>query len=1556
MSNILPSSQTNARSLIPPWLKGKWGILGIIFIIYILFNLAWTYFHWGGPERVDLIANLLSFPPSLLASVLAWGVTAQKSLSTPLRRAWFILGLSFFMFFIGNLIWAYLQLVLQVEPFPSIADVFYLAFYPLGLWGLLSLPSAQHNRRERLTLWLDMFSVLTVATMFVGYFIIVPTTASSNDFLTQLIAPAYPIGSLLMIGGILAILYRRPSQNTQSALILLLIGMLFFVGGDFTFGYTSLIGTYTPGNWTDASWNVAALFFGLAALRKIYRGPASGLTQGWITFRSRFTSWLAPAAVVLGYGLVFYVVIMNDTWAAEWLMAGALLLTLLVIARQITSPDFANLPVRAKVILTFIMVSVLSVSLVSATSYLTIRSNLESVVGDSLKADVELRSQTLGNEVSKQLDLMEGFVLGQTIQDGAHAANAHYADSKTTIEAQLKQRDLAWKAAPDTEPLVQDVLNNTIAEELDEFQHKFPTHSDLLLTDKHGATVAATARPSSYSQGSEDWWQAAYNRGQGALYVGQPTFDPATQALSVIIAVPVHAHLKPEVIGVIRTTFHIENILEVLKAYHLDLDLLLPGQALLNQQGDMRNLDPDTMARLQASQDAKYAELNFEGTLQLVSQAPVVSSDLEDADVFKDLSWTLIAHEKPVTAFAPLHNAGQTALLTTLVVLFLTTGVAVILAQLLVAPISRLTQVAAQIAKGDLRTQAQVESRDEIGTLASTFNSMLDALSRARRELQESEALYRSLVDYSPDMITLHSQGKVLFINPAGAKLLGAKSADELVGQPIMDIIPLQDRESARQGMESTRATTQPTPLLQRKMHRLDGTSFEAEIRAIPILHAGEPAIQFIMRDITERKAAEEKIRELLTEVARQRGDLERRVVLRTEELNTLNQRLQNELIERQELMVSLRDSEERFRLLFDASPEAIFLMDPHDTEMLWPIVDCNQVAGRMNGYTRNELIGKSIDILNLKKGEREEFEVVLEKLRHEVVHGLEAYHIHRDGHVFPVEYSTTLIKVGDRELVLGIDRDITDRQLLVESLRESEEQFRLLFEASPDAIFLISPHDPSWPIIDCNEVACTMNGYARDELIGKSIDILNTSSGNPAEREDYLERIRQKGILHYEASHRNKAGHLFPVEVSTSIITVAGHELVLGIDRDITERKHAEEALSRAKDAAEESRRVAEAANGAKSEFLSRMSHELRTPMNAILGFAQLLEMSRKEALTSTQKERVNQIVKGGQHLLDLINEILDISRIEANRMQISPEPVSVRESIQEVLDLVTPLAVKRHIQVVTKLGNSDVNQFVMADRQRFKQVLLNLLGNAVKYNYDGGSVIVTCQAIPANKWRISITDTGPGISQENLARLFVPFERLNADQPNVEGTGLGLVLAKRLVEMMQGQLGIESVVGRGSTFWVELPSTESPVARLERMGGTGGLPVISTSARKILYIEDNVANFELIQQVMADYSQIKLLWAADAKTGIEMTRERRPHLVLLDLHLGGADGAEVLRQLKQDKKTAEIPVVVVSADATSGQIDRLTALGAQAYLTKPLNVKHFVRLIEELLGEKAM
>lgn len=1431
MTSAISQSTTKPRPLRLSWLKGKWGFLGILFILYIFFDLSWTYFHWGGTQNVILIADLLSFTPSLLAIVVSWRVAAQKSLNASLRRAWLLFGMSFLTFLLGNVIWTYLEVVLQTEPFPSLADVFYIAGYPLTLWGLLSLPSAPQSRRAHATFWLDLLSVLTAAIMFVGHFIIVPTALSSgNDLLIQILASAYPISSLFLVGGILAILYRQLSPDIQSALNLVFIGMVFFLGGDFAFGYTSLTGTYSPGGWTDTSWNVAQLFFALAALRQMYHSPASSFTRRWVILKNKFTPWLPLLAISLSYGLVFYVTFVNYSREAEWLMAGALLLTLLSATRQIISPAFGDLPIRIKAIVTLTFVSAVSVSLVTLASYLVIRPNLESTVGSNLKIQAQAQAQAVSNLITKQVDVMEGFVLSRLLQHHAVEANLTYSTDSSIAQAELEERNQAWETANDRDALVQIVLKGEGADHLNDFLERFPSHTELLLTDKYGGVIAATVRPTNYDQSTQEWWQAAYAQKEGAIYIGPLTRDEASGQTHIVIAIPVRDQPGKEVLGILQTVYTLHDLTQLLAdrpGLTGEFDLLLPTGHLLRPEGDLVSLDPETTSALKNDAQTVHTLLDLMGTPQLISQAPITSPDPEEARALEKLDWTLIVRQDPATAFAPINAALRIALLTTLIVLLLTTGVAVILAQVMIAPISRLTRAAAQIAAGDLTTNAQVESLDEIGVLASTFNMMVQTLSLAERGWKESEALYRRLVDYFPDMISVHRHGRYIFINPAGVSLLGAQSADELIGRPVLDVIPMEEQEFVRRGIEQTQAGEEPTPLLERKIRRLDGKIIQVELKAIPILYAGEPAIQTVMRDITERKQAEEQVHQLLVEVEAQKGDLERRVTQRTEDLNSLNARLQNELTERQHLVQSLQESEQRFRLVFDASPDAFFLIDPHACETTWKIIDCNQAACQMNGYTREELIGQPIDLLNEKKGDPNDFAIVLENLRNKgVVRGLEAYHRHKDGHAFPIEYSTSLITIGNRELVLGIDREIT-------------------------------------------------------------------------------------------------------------------------------ERKHSEAVLREAKETAEESRRVAEAASRAKSEFLSRMSHELRTPMNAILGFAQLLGMSRKEPLSSVQNDRVRQIVKGGQHLLDLINEILDISRIEAGRLQVSPEPVPVRESIQEAIDLTIPLAVKRHIQLQSKLA-FDANPYVLADRQRFKQVLLNLLGNAVKYNRDDGFVVVTCESTQADGWRISIRDTGIGISSENVARLFTPFERLAADQSTVEGTGLGLALAKRLIELMKGRIGVESVLGQGSTFWIELPSAESPLARLQRTGGPVELPAMSAAGRTILYVEDNIANFELMQQVLADYIQIKLLWATDPQTGIELARQHQPSLILLDLHLGVRDGTEALQQLKQNDQTKNIPVIVVSADATPGPFERCMSLGAHAYLTKPLDVKRFVQLLEGLLSEE--
>jgi signal transduction histidine kinase/response regulator RpfG family c-di-GMP phosphodiesterase len=404
-----------------------------------------------------------------------------------------------------------------------------------------------------------------------------------------------------------------------------------------------------------------------------------------------------------------------------------------------------------------------------------------------------------------------------------------------------------------------------------------------------------------------------------------------------------------------------------------------------------------------------------------------------------------------------------------------------------------------------------------------------------------------------------------------------------------------------------------------------------------------------------------------------------------------------------------------------------------------------------------------------------------------------------------------------------------------------------------------------------------------------------------------------------------------------------------VAVIRDITDSKLSEEALWEAKDEAER-------ANRAKSEFLSRMSHELRTPLNSILGFAQLLALSE---LPARQQDNIQLILKGGYHLLELINEVLDLARIESGRLTVSLEPVGVGEVVTEVLDLVRPIAAGRNIVL-----NSDLEGrgrcYIRADRQRLKQVLLNLLSNAIKFNRADGLISLACRKRGSDRLVFEVSDTGPGIDEEGLRKLFVPFERLDADRNAVAGTGLGLALSKRMIEAMGGTMGVESALGIGSKFHFELALADHDANRAEPVRSPeisacldGGESVRGT----VLYIEDNQANVQLIEEIMSRYPRVRLLVAMRGELGLALAHTQMPDWILLDLHLPDMHGEEVLRGLRNDPLAATIPVTILSADATSGQISNLKASGAREYLTKPVNVRQFMELLERTLwrGERA-
>jgi signal transduction histidine kinase/CheY-like chemotaxis protein len=393
------------------------------------------------------------------------------------------------------------------------------------------------------------------------------------------------------------------------------------------------------------------------------------------------------------------------------------------------------------------------------------------------------------------------------------------------------------------------------------------------------------------------------------------------------------------------------------------------------------------------------------------------------------------------------------------------------------------------------------------------------------------------------------------------------------------------------------------------------------------------------------------------------------------------------------------------------------------------------------------------------------------------------------------------------------------------------------------------------------------------------------------------------------------------------------------------TERKVIERQL---RDAVTE----AEAANCAKSDFLASMSHELRTPLNAILGFAQLMQTSTPPP-TPAQQKNLAHLVKAGWYLLELVNDTLDLSAIEVGKLSVSPGPVPIGDVLQECAAIIAPLADKRALSVTFPV--SDPAHLAYADPIRVKQVLLNLLSNSVKYNRDGGSIRVRCSTVIGQKLRISVQDTGQGMTPTQLAHLFEPFNRLGQENSVVMGTGIGLVLCKRLVEMMDGQIGVDSVVGQGTDAWVELPMAFGDVNQepVQPQQTTACALAVAMSepplGHTVLHVDDSPANLELVAQLLAQRPQHRLLSASHGALGLEFARAHLPALILIDISLPDVGGIEILKILQADPVTAHIPVIALSANAMPHEIQSGLEAGFFRYVTKPIHVHEFLDTLDE-------
>jgi PAS domain S-box-containing protein len=588
-------------------------------------------------------------------------------------------------------------------------------------------------------------------------------------------------------------------------------------------------------------------------------------------------------------------------------------------------------------------------------------------------------------------------------------------------------------------------------------------------------------------------------------------------------------------------------------------------------------------------------------------------------------------------------------------------------------------------------------------------------------------------------------------------------------------------------------------------------------------------------------------------------------------------------------------------------------------------------------------------------------FEALVHKAERGIEDIYELTYIRADGTRVPALVSVTALHGPDGKLIgfLLIGTDNTARKqveaeqaLLDQRLRDQQFYTRSLIESNIDPLITT---DPRGTISDVNHQMEMLTGRTRDELIGAPFRSCFTE---PQRAEEAITRVlRESKVTNYELTALARDGKETVVSFNATTFHDRDRKLqgVFAAARDVTERKHFEHALQETNVELHAAREAAEKANRAKSEFLSSMSHELRTPLNAVLGFAQLMA-SEVPPPAVRQQRSIDQILKGGWYLLRLINEILDLAMIESGKVTMSQESMSMTDVLQDCKGMIEPQAAKRGITMT--FPRFDNVFYVHADRTRVKQVMINLLSNAIKYNGSGGSVIVQCVASGTDRVRVFVKDTGTGLSADQMAQLFQPFNRLGQEDGGEEGTGIGLVVTKQLVELMGGTIGVESAVGVGTVFWVEFAGASVPVlenveeAVLERPA----LMVCEPGDQPtLLYVEDNPANLALVEQLIARRGDVKLLTAINAPMGIELARAYLPDVILMDINLPGMSGYGALKVLNEDTLTAHIPVLALSANAVPRDVEKGLEAGFFRYLTKPIRVREFMDALDVALHHAA-